>query len=93
MEVWATSPAQKKILHPLLKLPTRGHSHVPNVGGGPHAEEVSKRRSKSWRLSAGELMHEVFAAVRIWQLDRVQKLRRHAQAIQVRAHLQVSSVE
>ena len=30
----------------LLKLPTRGPSHVPNVGGGPHAEKVSKRRQK-----------------------------------------------
>jgi hypothetical protein len=30
----------------LLKLPTRGPSHVPNVGSGPHAEKVSKRRTK-----------------------------------------------
>jgi len=30
----------------LLKLPTRGPSHVPNVGSGPHAKEVPKRRAK-----------------------------------------------
>jgi hypothetical protein len=30
----------------LLKLPTRGPSHVPDVGSGPHAKEVSKRRAK-----------------------------------------------
>lgn len=30
----------------LLKLPTRGPSHVPDVGGSPHAEKVSKRRQK-----------------------------------------------
>ncbi len=29
-------------------------------------------------LEAGELMHQVFAAVRIWQLDRVQNLPKHA---------------
>lgn len=29
-------------------------------------------------LEAGEMMHEVFAAVRIWQLEHIQKLPRHA---------------
>jgi PD-(D/E)XK nuclease superfamily len=29
-------------------------------------------------LECGELMHQVFAAVRIWQLDRVQNLPKHA---------------
>jgi hypothetical protein len=32
-------------------------------------------------LEAGELMHHVFAAVRIWQLDTVQGLGAHAQAV------------
>ncbi len=31
-------------------------------------------------LEAGETMHEVFAAVRIWQLEHIQKLPRHARA-------------
>lgn len=30
----------------LLKLPTRGLSNVPDVGSGPHAKAVSKRRQK-----------------------------------------------
>ena len=29
-------------------------------------------------LEAGELLHKVFAAVRLWQLDRIQKLPQHA---------------
>jgi hypothetical protein len=32
-------------------------------------------------LECGELMHQVFAAVRVWQLSRVQKLDVHAQAV------------
>ena len=30
----------------LLKLPTRGPSHVPDVGSRAHAEKISKRRQK-----------------------------------------------
>jgi len=32
-------------------------------------------------LEAGSCMHEVFAAVRIWQLDHIQKLPKHAEAV------------
>jgi len=33
-------------LKALLKLPTRGPSHLPDVGRGPHAEEVQDRREE-----------------------------------------------
>src|SRR4029077_3908336 len=36
----------EEALASLLKLPVRGPSHVPNVGSGPHAKEVPKRRAK-----------------------------------------------
>lgn len=34
---------------------------------------------RSMALEAGSLMHDVFGAVRVWQLDRVQHMPRHAQ--------------
>lgn len=40
--------------------------------------------SRSMALEAGALMHEVFAALRLWQLHRVQRLPRHAEAAAVR---------
>jgi hypothetical protein len=36
----------EKDLEALLKLPARGHSHVPDVGSSPRPKEVQKRRSK-----------------------------------------------
>ena len=36
----------EKDLEALLKLPARGHSHVPDVGGSPRPKEIQKRRTK-----------------------------------------------
>jgi hypothetical protein len=36
----------EKDLEALLKLPARGHSHVPDVGSSPRPKEIQKRRTK-----------------------------------------------
>ena len=45
---------------------------MPDVGSGPRTKEVQSD-ARSMALECGELMHQVFAAVRIWQLSKVQK--------------------
>ncbi len=45
-----------------------------------HRERQYAQRSRSMALECGEKMHEMFAAVRIWQLDERQGLSRHAKA-------------
>jgi hypothetical protein len=43
-----------------------------------HGQRRYQSAARSMALEAGELMHKVFAAVRIWQLWRIQKLKGHA---------------
>lgn len=43
-----------------------------------HAQRVYSSTARAMALEAGEAMHQVFAAFRIWQLAYVQKLPKHA---------------
>ncbi len=52
-------------------------NHCP-TWGVVHSQKQYDSSSRAMALEAGETMHEVFAAVRIWQLQYVQKLPRHA---------------
>lgn len=48
--------------------------------GVVHAQKQYQERGRAMALEAGETMHQVFAALRCWQLDHVQKLPRHSLA-------------
>lgn len=43
-----------------------------------HSQKKYETSGRSMALETGEVMHKVFAAVRIWQLWRLQKLKGHA---------------
>lgn len=69
--------AAQKLLHPF------SNSRLTNINTCPTYGAVSAQRqyettARSMALEAGALMHEVFAALRIWQLHRVQQLPQHA---------------
>lgn len=46
--------------------------------GAVHNQKQYPSSARAMALEAGELMHQVYAAVRIWQLWHVQKLPKHA---------------
>lgn len=54
-------------------------NHCP-VWGIVHGQRKYDTTSRSMALECGETMHQMFAAVRIWQLEHVQGLKRHAKA-------------
>src|SRR5215510_7065988 len=80
VQVLGTSPAQKRILHPYSNSRLEDLAMCP-TWGVVHAQRKYKSDARSMALECGELMHQVFAAVRIWQLSKVQKLDAHAQVI------------
>lgn len=69
LEKSSMKPMSNSRLEDLTQCPTWGHVH-------------SRKRyatlARAMALEAGELMHRVFATVRIWQLWRLQKLEKHA---------------
>lgn len=59
------------------------HSRITNILTCPtfgcvHNQRQYPSTSRILPLEAGGAMHEVFAAIRCWQLEHVQKLKRHA---------------
>lgn len=72
-----TTEAQKKSLTPYSNSRLVAVNQCPTWG----VVSSQKRYASSARamaLEAGELMHQVFAAVRIWQLEHIQDLPGHA---------------
>lgn len=64
-------------------LPAYSHSRLTNMNYCPTYGVVANQRkyihsTKPTPLTAGATMHEVFAAVRLWQMQYVQKLPKHA---------------
>lgn len=49
--------------------------------GVVHAQKVYSHNARAMALEAGSAMHEVFSALRIWQLAYVQKLPKHAKVV------------
>src|SRR4249919_2240260 len=76
-QVQATSLAQKKSLRAFSNSRLEDIAMCP-TWGVVHAQRRYQTDARSMALEAGELMHKVFAAVRLWQLDKVQKLPAHA---------------
>src|SRR5258706_5415842 len=75
-----SSTEQKQTLHPY------SNSRLTNLNMCPTWGVVSAQKryptsARSMALEAGALMHEVFAALRIWQLHRRQRLPQHAEAV------------
>jgi hypothetical protein len=61
------------------------HSRITDIATCPtwgvvHAQKQYKMTRRAMALEAGALMHQMFAAVRIWQLEHVQGLPDHAKA-------------
>src|SRR5215467_4369326 len=80
LKIQGTSPAQKKILKPYSNSRLEDLATCP-TWGVVHMQRKYKTDARSMALECGEVMHQVFAAVRIWQLSRVQKLDLHAQIV------------
>lgn len=49
--------------------------------GVVHSQKQYAQTARSMALEAGSAMHEVFAAIRIWQLEHIQGLPLHAKAV------------
>src|SRR4249920_3740071 len=78
--LWKVEPsslAQKKTLHPYSNSRLEDLAMCP-TWGVVHLQKRYPSGARSMALEAGELMHQVFAAVRIWQLAEIQKLPLHA---------------
>lgn len=52
--------------------------------GVVHSQKTYSTSARAMALEAGEVMHQVFAAIRIWQLDKHQRLHRHAENVAAR---------
>lgn len=76
-KVEATSAAQKKTLHPYSNSRLEDLAMCP-TWGVVHLQKKYQTDARSMALEAGELLHQVFAAVRLWQLAQVQGLPEHA---------------
>jgi hypothetical protein len=48
--------------------------------GVVHAQKQYQEHGRAMALEAGEAMHQVFAAIRCWQLEHIQRLPKHALA-------------
>src|ERR1044071_5126844 len=74
------SPTPKKLKKELRAF---SHSRLTDMNQCPtwgvvHLQKQYKSSARALALEAGEAMHQVFAAVRIWQLKERQRLPRHA---------------
>jgi hypothetical protein len=72
------TPTKSK-LHPYSNSRLNDSCECPTYGA-VHSQRTYATNARSMALDAGSAMHEVFAAVRIWQLEHVQKLPKHARA-------------
>jgi hypothetical protein len=76
-KVEATSPQQKQNLKAFSNSRLEDMAMCP-TWGVVHLQKRYPTEARSMALECGEVMHQVFAAVRIWQLDKVQGLPKHA---------------
>src|SRR5262245_8078796 len=70
---------KNKSLHPYSNSRLEAMNQCPTFGV-VSAQRTYKTDARAMALEAGETMHQVFATVRIWQLEHVQKLPKHALA-------------
>lgn len=68
-----------KSLHPYSNSRLESMNQCP-TWGVVSAQKQYQSNARAMALEAGETMHEMFAAVRIWQLEHIQKLPAHALA-------------
>src|SRR5882762_10799523 len=83
LSIQPSSSSQRLELHPY------SNSRLTSVNMCPTWGVVSAQKryptsARSMALEYGALMHEVFAAIRIWQLHRRQRLHRHAESVALR---------
>jgi hypothetical protein len=71
---------QRERMFPFSNSRLEGMNQCP-VWGTISAQKRYEYTSRSMALEAGETMHQVYAAVRIWQLEHVQGLPHHARAV------------
>jgi hypothetical protein len=71
------TPSDKKHLRPFSNSRLTDMNQCP-TWGTVHSQRVYSSTARAMALEAGEAMHQVFAAIRIWQLDRHQRLPKHA---------------
>lgn len=71
------TPSDKKHLRPYSNSRLTDTNQCP-TWGVVHSQRVYSSTARAMALEAGEAMHQVFAAVRIWQLEKHQRLSKHA---------------
>jgi hypothetical protein len=72
-----TTEADKTKLYPYSNSRLTAINQCP-IYGIVHNQRQYQSTARAMALEAGSTMHEVFAAVRIWQLEHVQQLPKHA---------------
>lgn len=82
-QIRATTIEERSILKPWSNSRLVDINTCP-IWGVVHGQRKYETSARAMALEAGETMHQVFAAVRIWQLQYTQKLPRHAKAAALR---------
>ena len=80
LTITPTTSEQKLRLHPYSNSRLTAMNQCP-TWGVVSAQKRYPSSARSMALEAGALMHEIFAATRIWQLHRRQRLPLHATAV------------
>jgi len=75
-----STATQKKTMFPYSNSRLEGLNQCP-VWGTVSAQKRYDTQARSMALEAGETMHQVYAAVRIWQLANIQGLPQHAKVV------------
>src|SRR4249919_657495 len=73
-----TIPSEIKTLRAFSNSRLEGISECPTFGV-VHMQRQYPQHARAMALEAGEAMHQFFAAMRVWQLHSMQKLRDHAE--------------
>jgi hypothetical protein len=77
LRVRPTTSKERDLYQPLSNSRLDDLSHCP-TWGVIHSQRQYPAKARSMALEAGEAMHQVFAAIRCWQLWKVQGLKKHA---------------
>lgn len=80
VSIMPSTEEQKKTLKPYSNSRLTDLNQCP-TWGVVHSQKTYSSNARAMALEAGEVMHQVFAAVRIWQLKEVQKLPKHALSV------------
>lgn len=82
-KIVTTLPSEKRVWKVYSNSRLEDVSECPTFGV-VHAQKQYPQHGRAMALEAGEAMHQVFAALRIWQLDRTQNLNDHAELAGIR---------